>query len=318
MWILQNIPNRKKLGVTKKQPHLWSSQEGLQLPPHFLPHLHSVLFETCVQILSASQKITTIIANFESSFKQNHNTHCCFERACSSKNHNTNCHLLRAHSSKNQNNHCCLAQEFLLLTSTSSSSICHLDCYISAECKWPALYVPRLFLYEWISGWSDRASMPPKRRSKLLVMIWSTDTNVFCIYLPPQAQTMQSCHRSELKALSKWVPDLKALKWMGTSAQSSQMGMSAQSSQWVSELKDLSGYPPLSAQFENLFNQLDFIFSFYHNMWETIVQSLQHTTHDAFQYASAKPCILVCTLSQKKNSKELWQTSKYKRHKFGF
>jgi hypothetical protein len=141
---------------------------------------------------------------------------------------------LRAHSSKNQNNHCCLAQEFLLLTSTSSSSICHLDCYISAECKWPALYVPRLFLYEWISGWSDRASMPPKRRSKLLVMIWSTDTNVFCIYLPPQAQTMQSCHRSELKALSNgylssklsqngylisklsngWVLQLKALKWV--------------------------------------------------------------------------------------------------------
>jgi hypothetical protein len=101
-------------------------------------------------------------------------------------------------------------------------------------------------------------------------------------------------------------------------AQSSQMGTSAQSSQWVSELKELSGYPTLSAQFENLFNQLDFIFSFYNKMWETIVQSLQHTTHDAFQFASAKPCILVCTLSQQKNSKELWQTSKYKRHRFSF
>jgi hypothetical protein len=122
----------------------------------------------------------------------------------------------------------------------------------------------------------------------------------------------------QLKALSKWVPDLKTLKWMGTSAQSSQMGTSAQSSQWVSELKDLSGYPPLSAQFENLFNQLDFIFSFYHKMWETIVQSLQHTTHDAFQFASAKPCILVCTLSQQKNSKEFWPRSKYKSHRFGF
>jgi len=174
MWILQNIPTRKKLGVAKKQPHLWSSQEGLQLPPHFSPHLHSVLFETCVQILSASQKITTTIATFESSFKQKSQQSlaplrefiqakittpiAAFERAHSSKNHNTNCHLLRAHSSKNQNNHCCLAQEFLLLTSTSSSSICHLDCYISAECKWVALYVPRLFL---MNEFQVKVIMPP-------------------------------------------------------------------------------------------------------------------------------------------------------------
>jgi hypothetical protein len=104
-----------------------------------------------VQILSASQKITTTIGTFESSFKQKSQQPlaplrefiqakittpiAAFERAHSRKNHNTNCHLLRAHSSKNQNNHCCLAQEVLLLTSTSSSSICHLDCYISAECK---------------------------------------------------------------------------------------------------------------------------------------------------------------------------------------
>jgi hypothetical protein len=65
---------------------------------------------------------------------------------------------LRAHSSKNQNNHCCLAQEFLLLTSTSSSSICHLDCYISAECKWAALYVPRLFL---MNEFQVKVIMPP-------------------------------------------------------------------------------------------------------------------------------------------------------------